>query len=327
MTSHDNATLIEIHCPRICGRMFLVDETQNPTGSLKGRVAAYMINRAEQRGLLSSGHTIVDCTSGNNGIAIAYESMLRGYKCITVVSQDIDESKAMQMRKFGASVVMVKTPPGIDATSLMVLLRAEAESIRRGRQDVHFLNQADNPDNADAYSELGESIASQINHIRLFVGIVGTGGSLCGIGRSVCKLQPTCEVVAACSDGETLFDHRKLTLLNLVRLFRPSPLVPKNIDYSTISFHRTVTLKQAVATCRVLNRHGIAIGLLSSSALYAALVLLHECPTNNGAAVSILGDSNKYVCETVCDDAWVKRVGLLDLDIEDRLEYWTDLDA
>jgi|GEM_PF-5565370 len=320
----NSANTIEIPVNDVKGRLIVKNETMGSTGSLKDRVAYHMIQQAEKRHKLRPGDTIVECTAGNNGIALAHIANNRGYKFVAVVSEGADCEKVDSIRALNAEVVFVRNLGNLDLTSMMMCLRRKALEICRTTNRAIFLDQADSPENPESYLPLGEEIAEKITDIRALLGIVGTGGSLCGTARAVKEKRPSTEIVAVCMRGSPIFAHRALTLRNLLRLFQPPPNLPKNIDYSLIDSHRIVTLKEAVSTCRFLYRQGISAGLLSSATIHEALKMLHEKPRVEGSIVTILGDSAEYLEYTYLDNRWVQEAKLFDGEIEKQLEDWTD---
>ena len=170
-----NTPLIKI------GKIFAKLETTNPTGSVKDRMAWYMIKKAEERGELKLGSKIIEVTSGNTGIAFAMISAVRGYKFTAVMPESMSIERRKMMKAFGAELVL--TPAEDDMAGAV----NKYNELVKQNKDAWLPRQFENPDNISAHREgLGKEIAEEMNgKIDAFVAGIGTGGTLLGVAQAL----------------------------------------------------------------------------------------------------------------------------------------------
>ncbi len=163
-------------------------ENLNPSGSVKDRIAKYIVGKAEESGELEKGYTIVEATSGNTGIAFSFVAALRGYKMVAVLPIGMSEERSKIMKAYGAKVVFVEK--GCVKCAVEV---AERLAKRKG---VYMPRQFENPWNIREHElGMGREILEQ-TEIDCFVAGVGTGGTLIGVGKTLRKVNPDVELVA-----------------------------------------------------------------------------------------------------------------------------------
>ena len=163
-------------------------EWYGPTGSLKDRIYLHMLERAERRGDLKVGMTVLECSTGNAGAACAFVAAVKGYPCIIVMPEGMSEERKKLMRAYGAELVF--TPGGESDVDLSL---AKLEEIRRGDPGRYWVpGQFTNPDNIEAhYQTTGPEIWEQCEgRIGAFVASQGSGGTLTGVGRYVRERDP-----------------------------------------------------------------------------------------------------------------------------------------
>lgn len=164
-------------------------EFLNPSGSVKDRIAKYIVEKAEKSGKLKSGYTVVEATTGNAGIAFSMVCALKNYKMIAVMPKGFSKERTKMILAYGAKVVYVKKdcfPCAIDKTNKLS---------DKGR--VFLPKQFDNPWNVEEHEKfLGKEIIEQLNKIDAFVAGVGTGGTLIGVGRALKKEFPNVKIFA-----------------------------------------------------------------------------------------------------------------------------------
>jgi cysteine synthase A len=237
----------------------------NPGGSVKDRIARAMIDDAERRGILRSGGTIVEPTSGNTGVSLAMLAAVRGYRCILVMPEGYGQVKARLMEAFGAEVV--RTP----AAMLMSGAIERAQQIARETDGSYIPNQFANPANPRAhYETTGPEIYAELGDgIDAFVAGVGTTGTFTGTSRFLRERIPRLERVAAEPQGSILGGgERGPHEVEGIGL----SFFPEILDRGTIDRVITIDDAKAFETCRDLARHeGLLVGGSSGVAAAAAL--------------------------------------------------------
>lgn len=181
-------------------------EFMNPSGSIKDRIVAYIVDQAEQNGLLKPGGTIVENTSGNTGAAVAMIAALRGYKAVLVMPDKVSIEKQSVLKAYGAEVVVTPTSasPHSPDHYVNVAKRLAAEIPNSFR-----INQYDNPDNPKAhYLSTGPEIWTQTKGaVDYFVASGSTGGTITGIGKYLKEQKPAVQVVMADPVGSIYYDY------------------------------------------------------------------------------------------------------------------------
>ncbi len=233
-------------------------EGNNPAGSVKDRPALSMIRRAEERGEIHPGDTLIEATSGNTGIALAMAAAIRGYRMVLIMPEDLSIERAQTMKAYGAELILTPKSGGIEhARDLADRMVAEG----RGR----MLDQFANPDNPRIHyettgPELWEQTGGRITH---FVSAMGTTGTITGVSRFLKEKNPAVQIVGAQpAEGSRIPGIRKW----------PQEYLPKIFDPRCVD--RTVNVSQADAeeTCRRLAREeGIFAGISAAGALWVAL--------------------------------------------------------
>jgi cysteine synthase B len=260
-----NTPLVRLrHMPGETSNLILAKlEGNNPAGSVKDRPALSMITRAEARGEIKPGDTLIEATSGNTGIALAMAAAIRGYRLILIMPEHLSVERRQTMRAFGAELILVSREAGMEgARDLAERLQREG----RGR----ILDQFSNPDNPLAHyettgPEIWRDTAGRITH---FVSSMGTTGTIMGCSRYLKERNPAIQVVGVQpEEGAQIPGIRKW----------PPEYVPAICDYSRIDRMIYVSQQDAEETTRRLAREeGIFAGISSGGALWAALQLSRE---------------------------------------------------
>lgn len=177
----------------------------NPTGSLKDRIALYMIEQAEKNGMLRPGHTIVEASTGNTGISLSFAGTMKGYKVkiYETIPGSAGDEKIKTMENFGAEVVVLKTDDvkklegkSVPGAEIELPGRRICLDLERKKNDIWWARQFSNPDNVKAHNETGREILSQLdNKVDVFVASIGTGGTLMGIAEALKNELPNVKVV------------------------------------------------------------------------------------------------------------------------------------
>ena len=250
-------------------------EGNNPAGSVKDRPALSMIIRAEARGEIKPGDTLIEATSGNTGIALAMAAAIRGYRMLLIMPEHLSIERRQTMRAYGADLVLVSKAAGMEGA------RDLAEQMQREGQGK-ILDQFSNPDNPVAHfegtgPEIWRDTEGRISH---FVSSMGTTGTIMGCSRYLKQQNPAIQIVGVQpEEGAQIPGIRKW----------PEEYVPSICDYSRVDRMIYVGQSEAEDTTRRLAREeGIFAGISSGGALYAALQLSKQ--VENAVIVSIVCD-------------------------------------
>ena len=250
-------------------------EGNNPAGSVKDRPALSMIERAEARGEIRPGDTLIEATSGNTGIALAMAAAMRGYKMILIMPEHLSIERRQTMRAFGAELRLVSKEAGMEGARDLAV---ELEKQGVGK----ILDQFSNPDNPEAHyrttgPEIWRDTEGRITH---FVSSMGTTGTIMGCSRYLKEQNPDIQIVGVQpTEGAQIPGIRKW----------PAEYVPKICDPARVDRMIYVSQEDAEETTRRLAREeGIFAGISSGGALWAALQVSKE--VENAVIVSIVCD-------------------------------------
>jgi len=255
-----NTPLIKI------GNIYAKLETTNPTGSIKDRLAWYLVKKAEERGELKKGDTIIEATSGNTGISLAMISAIRGYRFIAIMPQSINSEKQKMMESFGAEIVL--TPA---KKSRKVSLEIYEKLVTQFK-NVWLPRQFENPDVINAHRDgIGREIIDQMNgNIDAFVTCAGSGGTLFGVSLALKQINPKVRIVAiepTASDGVTCIPGcHSISGIG-------DDFIPSHIRENRHLIDEVVTIsgQNALKTCKELTRkYGVLVGISSGANVLAA---------------------------------------------------------
>ncbi|AEG94260.1 O- acetylserine (Thiol)-lyase [Ramlibacter tataouinensis TTB310] len=232
-------------------------EGNNPAGSVKDRPAVSMIRRAEERGEIKPGDTLIEATSGNTGIALAMAAAIKGYRMLLIMPEDLSVERAQTMKAFGAELLLTPKSGGMEYA------RDLAENMQReGRGRV--LDQFANPDNPRIHyettgPELWEQTRGRITH---FVSAMGTTGTITGVSRYLKEKNPAVRIIGAQpSEGSRIPGIRKW----------PQEYLPRIYDPSAVDELVYVSQEDAEEMCRRLAREeGIFAGISAAGACWVA---------------------------------------------------------
>ena len=257
-------------------------ERFNPGGSVKDRTALAMIKDAEQRGLLSSGATIIEPTSGNTGVGLAWIGRLKGYKVILTMPETMSVERRNLLAAYGAELVLT---PGAEGMKGAI---AKAEQLCAQTPNAIILGQFTNPANpavhyATTGQEIWEDTAGQVD---VFIAGVGTGGTVSGVGRALKEKNMLVEIIAVepasspVLSGGNPGPHK---IQGIGAGFQPQTYQPGYIDRVI-----TVTNEDAFEAARALAKdHGLLVGI-SSGAAYAAALQLIKLPEYQSKNIVVL---------------------------------------
>jgi cysteine synthase B len=250
-------------------------EGNNPAGSVKDRPALSMIKRAEERGEIKPGDTLIEATSGNTGIALAMAAAIRGYRMVLIMPEDLSVERAQTMKAFGAELMLTPKSGGMEYA------RDLAENMQRegkGRVLDQFAN-ADNPriHYETTGPELWEQTAGRITH---FVSAMGTTGTITGVSRFLKEKNAAVQIVGAQpSEGSRIPGIRKW----------PQEYLPKIYEPSAVDQTISVSQEDAEEMCRRLAREeGIFGGISAAGACWVALQVAQQ--VENATIVFVVCD-------------------------------------
>ena len=250
-------------------------EGNNPAGSVKDRPAMSMIQRAEARGDIRPGDTLIEATSGNTGIALAMAAAIKGYRMILVMPENMSLERRALMRSLGAEIQLTPEAGSMEAA---IDLARELEARGRGR----ILDQFSNPDNPQAHyettgPEIWRDTQGTVTH---FVSAMGTTGTIMGTGRYLKERQPAIQILGVQpAEGAKIPGIRRW----------PEAYLPKIYDPSRVDRILDITQEQAERTTRELaRREGLFCGISSGGAVAAALEVSRQ--TTGAVVVAIVCD-------------------------------------
>lgn len=250
-------------------------EGNNPAGSVKDRPALSMIQRAEARGDIKPGDTLIEATSGNTGIALAMAAAIKGYKMILVMPENQSVERRQSMRAYGAELVLTPKDGGME------LCRDVAERMRDEGKGI-ILDQFANPDNPVAHyegtgPEIWRDTGGRISH---FVSSMGTTGTIMGTSRYLKEMNPAITIVGCQPDeGSQIPGIRKWPEAYLPKIYAPTNV--DRIEYVSQADAEAMTRRLAV-------EEGIFAGISSGGALAVALRIAAQ--VENATIVSIVCD-------------------------------------
>ncbi len=233
-------------------------EGNNPAGSVKDRPALSMIKRAEERGDIKPGDTLIEATSGNTGIALAMAAAIKGYRMLLVMPEDLSIERAQTMKAFGAELILTPKSGGMEYS------RDLADQMQKAGKG-HVLDQFANADNPRSHyettgPEIWKDTQGRATH---FVSAMGTTGTITGVSRFLKEKNPAIQVIGAQpAEGSRIPGIRKW----------PQAYLPKIYDATHVDELVSVSQEDAEDMCRRLAREeGIFAGVSAAGALWVAL--------------------------------------------------------
>ena len=250
-------------------------EGNNPAGSVKDRPALAMIKRAEERGDIKPGDTLIEATSGNTGIALAMAAAIKGYRMLLIMPEDLSIERAQTMKAFGAELMLTPKSGGMEnARDLAMRMQAEG----KGRVLDQFANE-DNPriHFETTGPEIWNDTSGKVTH---FVSAMGTTGTITGVSRYLKEKNPAIKIIGAQpSEGSRIPGIRKW----------PEQYLPKIYDPSCVDELVLVSQHDAEDMCRQLARdEGIFAGISAAGACWVALQIART--VENAVVVFIVCD-------------------------------------
>lgn len=265
-------------------------EYLNPGGSVKDRSARYMIEQAEKKGLLKPGGTLIDASSGNQGIATAMIGAVKGYKVIITVSEKVSQEKLNTLKAYGAQVI---TCPSTDFIDDPRSYHSTAKALHAATPNSFMPNQYYNPENAHAhYHSLGKEIWEQTHgKVTHFFAAAGTGGTITGVGRYLKEKNPTTQIIGidSINSYRTTKGNPKPYKVEGMGIDFDTPV----IDYAVIDEIIPVADEDALPMLKKLAQsYGVLAGPSSGAVAYVAQEYAKKLNPEH-LAVMIFGDSGR----------------------------------
>ena len=265
----------------------------NPGGSVKDRIALNMIEDAEQKGILKPGSVIIEPTSGNTGVGLAWISRVKGYEAIIVMPETMSRERQNLLRAAGAKLVLTSGAKGMKGAI------EEANRLKDETPGAVILGQFVNPANPDMHERTtGEDIWQDTDgKVDIFVAGVGTGGTVTGVGRALKKHNPNVKIVAVEPESSPVLSGGQPGAHKIQGI--GAGFIPQTYDSQVIDEIIQVSNDNAILTGRELSLYeGLIVGISSGAATYAALQLAQR-PENKGKRiVALLPDTGERYLST-----------------------------
>jgi cysteine synthase A len=270
--------------------MYAKMEFMNPSGSVKDRIARYMIEAAERRGMLKSDSIIVEATSGNTGIALAMVAAAKGYKMVVFMPEHMSEERIRLMENLGAEVCLTPKNEGFQGAV------KRTEEIGKKSPHVYLTKQFSNEENVIAhYQTTGREIIEQVKErIDAFVAGVGTGGTLFGVGRALRRVNPNVQLVAvepaeaALLSGETDIRDHKIAGIG-------DGFIPQIVKMDELHFVAKVKSDDAVEMSKRLSReYGLMVGISSGANVLGVIQTLEKIGREKVVATVLPDRTERY---------------------------------
>lgn len=301
------------------GNFYAKVEAFNPGHSSKDRIALYILEEAEKRGILSPGDTIIETTSGNTGFSLAMVSIIKGYNCILAVSSKSSKDKIDMLRSLGAKVYVC--PAHVSADDERSYYNV-AKRLHEETKGSVYINQYFNQLNIDAhYNTTGPEIWQQTNgKITHLIACSGTGGTISGTAKFLKEQNPNIKILGVDAFGSVLkkyhetreFDTKEIYPYRIEGLGKN--LIPSATDFDIIDKFMKVTDEESAHTAREITRkEGLFVGYTSGAVMQAIKQYAEEGEfTKDSNIIAIFPDHGSRYMSKVFSDDWMNEQGFFD---------------
>lgn len=278
-------------------RVLVKIESFNPGGSVKDRIGLAMIEAAEKSGVLKPGGLIIEPTSGNTGIGLAWVASVKGYRLILTMPETMSVERQKLLKALGAELVLTPGSEGMNGAI------RRAEELKAEHPGSFIPMQFDNPANPEMhYRTTGQEIWRDTDgEVDIFVAGVGTGGTLTGTARALKEYKPSIKAVAVEPEGSPVLEGGKAGPHKIQGI--GAGFVPKNFDASVVDEIVAVPDEEAVMASRLLaQKEGLLVGISAGAAMTAALAEARKEENSGKTIVVLLPDTGERYLSTVLYD-------------------------
>jgi cystathionine beta-synthase len=301
------------------GNFYAKVEAFNPGHSTKDRIAIYIIEEAERRGILSPGDTIIETTSGNTGFSLAMVSIIKGYNCILAVSSKSSKDKIDMLRSLGAKVYVC--PAHVSADDERSYYNV-AKRLHEETKGSIYINQYFNQLNIDAhYKSTGPEIWEQTNgKITHLIACSGTGGTISGAAKFLKEKNPNIRILGVDAFGSVLKKYHETKEFDADEIYPyrieglGKNLIPTATDFDLIDHFMKVTDEESAHTTReIVKREGLFVGYTSGAVMQAIKQYAEEGEfTEESNVIAIFPDHGSRYMSKVFSDDWMNEQGFFD---------------